>query len=112
MEDWAIGQVGTRISKESMLKIKTAALGLFAAVSGGGSAAVSWEARLEIWLRIVALIGGIIGAYGAFFWMNRINKVKEKREQGKLCEECIAGHPPRHCPIPKEDRPDECPFEQ
>ena len=86
-----------------------------AAISGPllclGSVGISLEAGLENWLRVVALLVGIISALISMVIMFRLNQVKLAVERKRMCVICrgLLSHP-RICPIPSEDRPGTCPL--
>ena len=95
-----------------MERIKTVILGLTGTTASLGSVGISWEGRAEAWLRLLTLTVGLFTAALAAYWMHRMNKVALAREALLLCENCKAGHPPPHCPLSPEDRPDDCPHKK
>lgn len=101
------------------MKIKTM-LGGFASLGlGAGSAAISLDDAIAAWLRIAALVVGIIGAAISAYWVHRFNKVRQRKMlieermlANKLCVECRAGRVPAECPIPEWERPEDCPLKE
>ncbi len=93
-----------------MERAKTAGWGLFGTASSMTSVGVSVEAQVEAWLRILVLLAGLVSALVSIYWIHRLNRVKVQRESDKLCSFCQDGHPPKHCPLPATERPDNCPL--
>lgn len=92
-----------------MNQFKTAIIGGFGSAFAFGTAAVSVEARIEIWLRLGALLAGLISALVTIYWLNRMNRMNVSKLEIELCDLCKAGHRPLNCPLSEDKRPDDCP---
>jgi hypothetical protein len=77
-----------------------------------GTVGLSFETRIEIGLRILALILGIIAALISLVAMIRINRVKFVAARHRLCQACKEGGSfVEECPIPWGLRPPDCPVD-
>lgn len=90
-----------------MERIKSVIAGVLATAFPLASIPISQ--RLHLVLQDVALAVGILGGVASTYWLYRINRVKVQREEAELCAQCRAGNPPPECPIPRRNRPDDCP---
>lgn len=99
------------------MKLKTMIGGAFSLGSGVGSAAISLDDKIAAWLRITALLVGIVGAAVSAYWVHKVNKgrsrqmlIEEQVLANRLCFDCRAGRVPNECPIPAWERPHDCPL--
>lgn len=88
---------------------------IIAATASTASWLINTHEVVKVAVTIVALLAGIVGLLAS--WETRKLRRTERRkmeaagalELANLCERCRAGHPPPVCPLPKIDRPSDCP---
>jgi hypothetical protein len=75
----------------------------------------SFEGLMKVLVAIFALFASVLGAIAAYYVAKtkraELRKMDSSAayELARLCEQCRAGHPPPLCPLPKIDRPKDCP---
>lgn len=86
-------------------KIRVMGLGFFGTGWSCGSIVISWEMANKV-LQAATLLVGFVGAVLAVYWMQRLNRAKERVI---ICDDCRAGNEPMQCPIAISERPLNCP---
>lgn len=95
-----------------MQQIKTIIIGSLGSSMAFGSVAVSVEARIEAWLRLLTMVVGLVSALVTIYWLNRMSRVNLAKAESDLCQSCRKGFPPQECPLPDFDRPEDCPYKK
>jgi hypothetical protein len=93
--------------------------GLLGTGSGIGSALLSIESSLEIRLRLLALVIGILVSTGTLVTLIyslirkiRFDSLQEEEMVHRICKECLDGNPPLRCPLTPKEKNKWCPLKR
>ena len=96
--------------------IKDFARGFLGTVTPAGGIALSFEQAVSPWLRLIALLIGVVTGVMMFIALWKSNRQKQllidlriASHEAELCHQCLIGHHPTMCPLPDYLRPKHCP---